>query len=205
MAIGDNYITADQVKQWTGLQGSEFDVLVEGVCTAMSRSIEDHCRRQFNKEASPSARVYQADDPCTLLVDDFYTTTGLVIQTDEDGDGVFETTWDASDFELHPLNGVRNGRPGFPYWKIRARRRGLRRFPWRYSEARVQVTAAWGWASVPDVVVQAAKIIVTDTFQLKDQRFGVAGTDQFGTLVRVRNNPIAKEMLNDYVRGSVLL
>lgn len=202
MAIGANYITGEQVKLWMSIEGSEFDVIVEDVVTAISRDIEDYCHRQFNQEADASARLYRPTSAGLCMVDDFYTEDDLIVETD-DGGGTFSTTWAASDYELRPLNGVRNGRPGFPYWMIAARSKGFKRFSAR-PEATVRVTAKWGWSKVPDNVIQAAKILASDTFQLKDSRMGVAGTDSFGTVIRVRDNMMAKNRLKNYVRGSVL-
>lgn len=204
MSIGDNYITADHVKQWMSLQGTEYDVLIEDVCSAISREIEDYCHRQFNKETAATARVYSPLVQHIAIVEDFYTATGLIVQTDDDGDGVYENTWSASDYELRPLNGVRNGRTGFPYWEIRARRSGTKRFTYS-PNANLQVTAKWGWNAVPDNVFQAAKLLAADAFQLKDQRLGIAGSDQFGTIVRVRDNMIAKNKLKSYILKSVFL
>jgi hypothetical protein len=204
MPIGDNYITADQIKTWMGLQGSEYDAIVEDVAVSISRDIEDYCHRQFNKDAVATARLYDPLSSGLVLVDDFYTTTGLVIQTDDDGDGVFETTWSAADYELRPLNGVRNGRGGWPYWQIRARKGSTKVFTHSPS-ANVRVTAAWGWAAVPDNVFQAAKQLAADTFQMKDNRLGVAGSDQFGNVIRVRENPFARMRLKNYMKGSVFV
>lgn len=204
MAIGDNYITTEQVKTWMSLQGSEYDSIVDDVCAAISRDIEDYCHRQFNKEDTPSARVYVPLSPHQVLTDDFHTSTGLIVKVDQDDDGVFETTLTSGDYELRPLNGVRNGRTGYPFWEIRLRSSASARFCGSRS-ATVEVTAAWGWAAVPDNVFQAAKQLASDTFQSKDSRMGLAGTDQFGTVIRVRDNVLARNRLKNYVRGSVFL
>lgn len=204
MAIGDNYITADQIKLWMGLQGSEYDVIVEDVATSISRDIEDYCHRQFNQDTSATARLYDPMNQGLVIVDDFYTTSGFILETDDDGDGVFENTWTTADYELRPLNGVRNGRTGWPYWQIVVRHNSTKRFV-ASPAANVRVTAQWGWAAVPDNVIQAAKQLAADTFQLKDNRLGIAGSDQFGNVIRVRDNMLAKKRLMNYVRGSVFV
>lgn len=202
MAIGDDYLTRDQVKLWMNLQGTEYDDIVDYVITSISRDIEDYCHRQFNKDLAPSQRLYDPTNHRQAVVDDFYTTTGFVLETDDDGDGVFETTWTPDDYELRPLNGIRNGRPGEPFWQIRVRRNSTKRFH-HSDSANIRVTAAWGWDAIPDNVLQAARQLAADTFQLKDNRLGVAGTDQFGTVIRVRDNQLARMRLKNYIRGSV--
>lgn len=206
MAIGDNYISDSDIKMWMNLQegNPQTDALTLEIATSISRDIEDHCHRQFNDAGAVSARVYEPNDRHHVIVDDFWTADGLIIQTDNDGDGVFETTWAATDYELRPLNGIRNGRPGWPYWMICRRQGSTQRF-YESLSANVQVTAQWGWQSVPDNVIQAAKMLAADTFQMKDNRFGVAGSDQFGTIVKVGQNRSAQRRLCNYVRGSVFV
>lgn len=209
MAIGDDYLTLDDIKRWTNYQGNEKDDIFAYVITAVSRDIEDYCHRQFNDAGVASARVYAPVSRDLCIVDDFWTTDGLVIQTDNDGDGVFETTWTEADYELRPLNGVRNGRPGWPYWQIRARPftgANIQRFHHSgHGVANVQVTARWGWQVVPASVVQAGRMLCADTFSLKDNRLGIAGADQFGTVVRVRDNLLARARLKEYARSRLML
>jgi hypothetical protein len=203
MAIGDNYLVRSDLVEWMSLQGDQWDSIIDDVIDAISRDIEDFCRRQFNDSGSVSPRVYRAIDHETVLVDDFWTAEGFILQTDDDNDGIFETTWTSDQYELRPLNGIRNGRPGFPYWEIARRHNSQNRFH-PNNLAQVQVTAQWGWQSVPTSVIQAAKMLAADTFQLKDSRLGIAGSDQFGTVVRVKDNGMARKRLSNYIRGSVL-
>lgn len=200
MALGADYITSAQLKSYMGIEIDAYDELLDNVANSTSREIEDHCHRQFNKAGSVSARVYSPLRPDLAIVDDISTTAGLVIKSDDDGDGVFETTWTADEYELRPLNGVRNGLAGWPYWQIHAV--GSRSFP-SARRANVQVTADWGWAAIPELVRQACFILASDTFQLKDSRLGVAGSDQFGQIVRVRDNQMAQQKLRHYVRQKV--
>lgn len=207
MALGANYITSAQLKSYMGLTTSSHDAEVAFAISSASREIEDFCNRQFNDAGTVSARVFHPQDRLTCVVDDFSTATGLIVKTDVDGDGVYETTWTSADYELNPLNGIQDGKPwvysrvnavGYTNW-----------FPyhqWRISRrASVQVTAQWGWATVPDPVFQACLILASDTFQLKDQRLGVAGSDAFGTIVRVKDSRMAAAKLIKYQRDRILV
>lgn len=198
MALGDTYITSALLKSYMGIEINTYDVQIADAVSSASREIEDYCHRQFNSASTVSARLFRPNGSHLLAVDDFSTTVGLIVESDEDGDGVFETTWATTDYELTPLNGVVNGQEGWPFWNIRAT--GInRRF--RYNpRANVRVTAKWGWAAVPTPVIQSAYILASDTFQLKDSRLGVAGSDQFGQIVRVRDNQTAASKLRYYVR-----
>jgi len=55
----------------------------------------------------------------------------------------------------------------------------------------------------PADVKQACKVLASDAFQYKDTRMGVAGADQFGTVIRVKDSGIACVLLKEYVRGRV--
>ena len=128
-------------------------------------------------DGSVSARVFAAEDPVTLKVDDFSTSTGLIVKTDTVGNGTFDRTWTSADYQLEPLNGVVEGIEGWPYWRIRAI--DDEAFPVDPTgRARVQVTAKWGWAAVPDAVFQACLIQSLANFKRKDAPFGVIGFDE---------------------------
>lgn len=203
MAIGDNYITTQELADYMNIQGSTYDARIAAVCSAVSREVEDFCHRQFNQAASPTARVYRPGDRCTAIVDDFSTTTGLIVATDNDDDGTFETTWVAADYALSPLNGVLNGRTGRPYWMIDAVGFSQRFHPTNHPN--LQVTAQWGWTAVPPEVKESCLMLGADTFQVKDSRFGVAGSDQFGNVTRVRDNVVAMNKLRHFVRQKVFV
>lgn len=200
MAIGALYVTEEELKVRLGLTEDDDvdDPAITSAVNAASAAIESSCHRQFNKETTASARMFTADSPSLLLTDDFHEITGLVVATDEDGDGVYETTWDPGAYLLTPLNGIVNGRPGWPYWRIKPR--GPHRFP--CSEGAVQVTAQWGWAAVPEPVVNAAYILAEELARLKDLPFGVAGYGDYGR-VRARENPNVALLLGPYLRDVV--
>lgn len=202
MPLGDPYATLPQLKAYLlGSQMAATDTLDDNELTdaleSASAEIEDHCDRQFNDAGTASPRLYKPLTSLLVLVDDFHTTTGLVVESDDDGDGVYETTWAAADYQLEPLNGVVGGRPGWPFCRIRAV--GSRRFG-----PMVQVTARWGWAAVPAPVHQSALILAAETHKLRSAPFGVAGFGEFG-VVRVRNNPMVAKKLRRYERNPVLV
>jgi hypothetical protein len=200
MAIGDAYATLAELKAYASVQKNTHDDLLEDVLAAASRGIELVCHRQFNVAATATARAYRPLHGRIVEVDDFHTTTDLAVATDSAGDGMYDTVWTSADFQLEPLNGVIGGQPGWPFSMVRAVNSLL--FP-TAARASVQVTAAWGWASVPTPVKQACLIVAEELFKLKDAPFGVAGMDTYGT-VRVRENPMVMRKLAPYVLDPVL-
>jgi hypothetical protein len=185
MALGDPYVTAAELKTYLNITGATDDALVLQAVNSASRQIERYCGRQFNKTTSATARVYRTDRCDQVQVDDFHTTTGLVIKNDTADDGTYAETWSSSDYVLEPFNGVEDGVTGFPYRKIVAVE--STRF-YTGPRARVEVTAQWGWTAVPDVVKQATYILAAQIFGLKNATLGVAGFGEFG-VVRVRDIP----------------
>jgi len=199
MALGDLYVDPEDLKTRLEIDNDEAMGRLVGAVHAACRGVETFCSRQFNDAGTVSARVFRATSCELVSVDDFSTTAGLVVKTDEDDDGVYETTWPAADYEVSPLNGIVDGVPGWPYWTIRAVRG--RRFPTR-QRASVQVTSRWGWAVVPTPVTESSNIAAEEIFKLKETPFGIGGYGDFG-VIRVRNNPFTSRMLAPYQRGTV--
>ncbi|MFF8831382.1 hypothetical protein [Streptomyces sp. NPDC015131] len=200
MALGDTYATLPQLKAYMGdvFTDPSRDAALGDALNSASREIERYCGRQFNNAGAVSAREFLALNAGRAFVDDFHTTTGLVVEV-EGSDGTW-TPWASGDYKLLPRNGIRDGMPGWPYTEIRAVRGGGKTFPGPYDEAHLRVTANWGWASVPAPVKQACLILAAETFQLRDAPLGVAGTNEFG-VVRVRDNKIAAAKLVPYRRA----
>jgi hypothetical protein len=205
MALGDPYATLDELKNRLriGLSDTTDDSALTSALAVASRAIDKACNRQFNDAGTPSARVFRTNSWYRAEVDDFSTTTGLVIKSDEADDGQFEVTWQAGlDYQLEPLNGVVDGEPGWPYWIICATESNYFNTWARW--AQLEVTARWGWAAVPAAIKEATLIVAEETFKLKDAPFGVAGFGEYGA-VRVRNNPMAWNLIAPYRRDVVLV
>lgn len=201
MAIGDDYITMADLKSYMNIQDDQYDARITSVATAVSREVEDHCHRQFNLDTGPTSRLYFPTSADSVITDDFSSDATVTVNTDVGLDGSYSQLWSASDFISMPINGVRNGIPGWPFWEIEAVG-NLYRFVDRRRPF-VQVTAVWGWLAVPKPVIEACLMLGADTFQMKDSRLGVAGSDQFGTVVRVRDSVVAQSKLKHYVRQKV--
>lgn len=189
MAIGDPYANPADLELRLGRPdpGTFADDLA-----AASQYLETYCHRQFNKETAATARTFRPLSGCFAVVDDFHTVTGLVIKTDEDGDGSFETTWTTADYELVPLGGVVGGVTGWPFFVVRAV--GSRLFPCN-RRASLQVTAQWGWAAVPYTIKKttletAASLSAMDAGAVQSESLdGYSVTYQ---QLSAKNGPLAK-------------
>lgn len=202
MALGDSYATLAQLKAHLGITDAIDDTLLTNALASTSRGIELVCGRVFNDAGSASAREYPPQTGRKVYTDDFHTTTGLVVATDADANGVYETVWTSAQYRAGPLNGVVGGQPGWPFYRLRAAVGSS--FTLYEGDCLVQVTARWGWAAVPDPIRQACLVVASEMHKLKDAPFGVAGFGDYGA-VRVRANPVAMGWLAPYVREPTLM
>lgn len=199
MALGDPYITAAELAVYVGIGDTVDDATLQHVVDAVSRGIDGYCGRQFQQTTTASARRYRPASRWLVdAVDEFHTATGLIVKTDDDDDGTFETTWASTDFELAPIDGVVGGVAGWPFNEIVAVE--SRSFPCTRRTS-VEVTAQWGWAAVPSDVVEAAYIQGNRVFKRRGSPEGVAGFGEFGVVRVVRLDPDVQAMLNTYNRN----
>lgn len=208
MPIGDSYATLALLKTRLNIANSntDDDAALTSALAAASLEIEGITGRQFNDAGSATARVYYPDDLANIIVDDFSTVTGLIVAADYSNGTSYATVIAAANYQVEPLNGVVDGTPGWPFYRIRAIQTW---YPlWLatigYPRASVQITARWGWAAVPTPVVEACLQMAESIFKMKEAPFGVAGTDAFGT-IRVRENPMVTSLLQRYIRSPILI
>lgn len=209
MAVTNGYTTLALLRTFMGAPTNPADELMEAAINAASRSIDNYCQRRFWLDSVAVARTYT---PCSLsgldLGDDIGDSSSVVVKTDASGDGTFETTWAATDFQLLPVDAP-YGTEAAPWTAIRAV--GTRTFPWLANTwltrlDRVQVTAKWGWPAVPDSVSYACRMKAARLVSRKDSPQGVAGFGEFGP-VRLSRSEDADVMLllDPYRRMPVLV
>ena len=123
---GVAYALLEQLKAQLGVPASDVrnDETLVGIIDAVSRLIDAECNTQFY--ASNETLYYTPFYSHQLLVDDILSVTSL--ETDADGDGVYETTWASTDYVLAPYNAQTGSQPR-PYWCIERSRVGPYSFP----------------------------------------------------------------------------
>lgn len=207
-ALGDPYITLPELKTYLSIDPAKLsmDERLLNAANSASREIEQFCGRQFNKATAATARSFEPASQYVTHVDDFHTTEGLIIEIDYGG-GNFGLPLSSSEYKLLPYNGIVDGQPGWPYSRIRLRNTWFPYHGRRYlgDRGEVRVTAQWGWTAVPSSVKQACFLLAAQTFKLADAPFGVAGMDQFGGVVRVRDLPQVASKLNRFVSTPIMV
>jgi hypothetical protein len=184
MAITNGYATRNQIKAALriGTADTIDDDLIDNCAGAASRLIDGYCNRQFWSVGSATTRVYMAENEFYCHIDDI-AGTAITLKTSGATDGVFDVTWSTTDYQLEPLNGRLDGLQ-WSYDKIRAV--GDYLFPTvngNYGEqALVELTAVFGWPSVPEPVTQATIIQASRIFKRYDSPLGVAGFGDLGAI-----------------------
>jgi hypothetical protein len=207
MAVGDGYCTLVELKERVSIDDNVDDLQIISAIGASSRWIDEHCQRSFNQTTS-QARVLDAEDYRTLCLGGFGDLVSVAtLKTDDNLDGVFETTWAASDYQLLPI--VAPTRPDpHPYTSIRST--GTRFFPLASCAGRlglIEVTGVWGWPAVPDAVHEACLIQSARVFKRRGSPEGVTGwQSEFGPIrVSARADPDVEALLAPYRRTVVLV
>lgn len=179
----------------------------ERAILAASRQIDLWCGRFFYLDTAPSARTYNASDRTCTCTGDFASTSGVIVKTDVDGDGVFETVWTSGQWQAQSdsvpnMPFVRFN--GWPWTQITTTTR-TREFPVSGRTPSIEVTATWGWGAVPVAVEQACESLATLYYRSKDSSSG--GMIGIDNVERLSTDPIAvaQSLVRDYaVPGGTL-
>lgn len=200
-AVTNGYCTtADLATYLTVSAASYANDLANAINTA-SREIDGWCARRFYADADASARTYWTKDQQVLIIDDAWSIS--TVKSSSADNGTYDTTWTVgSDLICEPLNGVADGLSGLPTWRLRWTTPTL---PLNTRLPAVQVTAKWGWATVPEPVRQACLIIAGEVFKLREAPFGVAGFGEMGAVRIGKMSPQAVALLRPYRTGDSLL
>lgn len=198
------YATLAELRSFVGIPVADTadDVTLQLALDAAGAQVDRFCDRTFGADASVTTRLYAADLGGVLTVDPISTLTGLIVATDENGDGTYETTWTVgTDFRLEPINAAAAGNP----W-TRLVALGPRWFPrLQYGRPGVSVTAKFGWPGgvAPAPVKEATLIQAARLWKRKDAPFGVAGSVEFGSEMRLlaKLDPDVESLLRPYRRN----
>jgi hypothetical protein len=192
MAIVNGYCSLADVKSSARITDNVDDSMLELAVESASRLIDSYTQRYFYN-AGTATRLFAPQDSYVTEIDDLITLTTL--QT-SDGE-TFDTTWQAKDYQLEPLNGVVDGLTGYPATRIRAIDDFI--FTHLTGEATVRVIGIWGWSAVPTAVKQATVIQAARIFKRNDSPLGIAGFGEMGAIrVGTQLDPDVKQLIEAY-------
>lgn len=195
-AAASGYVSPAELRSALRITDANDDGELLAAIAATTAAIDHYTDRRFTPPTSASARYYTARLDAergrwVVDLDDLMTTTSLALKADEDGDGVFETTKVLdTDYRLEPWNAAAFGKP----WTLAVCESGVT-LP---SATRgIEVTARWGWSSIPKAVKEAAIIQAVRFFKRKDAPFGVLGSpDGFVARLTPQLDPDVKLVLS---------
>lgn len=182
MAITNGYCTLADVKAALRITDTIDDALLENSINSASRMIDQYCNRYFYSTSAGEVRYYKANDGFVCWIDDAQSISE--IKTSATDPLIFDTTWEAADYQVLPANRWANG-AYYPITGITATDNLL--FPVWADMALVKVTAQFGWASVPDPIKFACIIQASRLFKRLESPLGVAGVSDIG-IMRVGAN-----------------
>jgi hypothetical protein len=194
MAITNGYATLNEIKAYLSISDTTDDTLLEKLVESSSRSIDKIANRRFYADTSATTRLYRAYSDIFVYTDDISGTSGLVVKVDEDGNGTYSKTVTLNtDFILDPLTASALGRP-FTQLTMVSNTETWPIFPGLTQNGLrpgVQVTAKFGWPSVPSDVNVACLILTADLYKRKDAPGGVLGLGDLGV---IRMSPVGRDV-----------
>lgn len=189
-----SYVTAEQLRDYLGVSDN-VDVtsaLTDAVADA-SAWVDAHCYRSFAvpaNGATPTQRTFQTISTSSCWVDDFSTTSGLVVTTSAD-----RLTWrtiDAGNIAAAPPNAL-VASPPRAYTAVETL--GVESL-----DEWVRVTALWGWTLVPEPVERATKLVAHWLLKRRDSPYGIEGFDGVALRVSGKGDPDVLRLLSDLRR-----
>jgi hypothetical protein len=197
------YASLDELKSMLRITNVSTDDLdMTSKLVSAQGQIEDDCGRRFYRDSVASSRIYMPTHPNLLEVDDIATATGLIVEIGTINNNAFSTLASTA-FDYLPDNCLAKGRPieylrrtwgawatsfntGIPYTT------GL--------NARVRVTAVWGWPSIPEEIKNATLLKAARLFRRKDSPEGIRGFSDMGVVRVTRYDPDYDNLIGRYVR-----
>lgn len=194
MAITNGYCTRGDLTDQLRITDNIDDKIIDRAITAASRQIDGRCGRRFYADSTATTRYYIPRSSTFTIVDDISSLTGLVIATDADVNGTWETTLTVgTDVQLGPANALARNEPITTLRAIQAY------FPMSTVDREtLAVTAKWGWPAVPDAIKEATALLSARIFKRYDSPLGVAGFGDLGAITVRRLDPDVELLIAPY-------
>jgi hypothetical protein len=215
MPWAPSYATVDELTDFVRIDDAADDSVITAALAGASRMIDHACDprpghwRQFGRTDQPDARYFTPSrrgydvhvrDQWVVLVDDIATEVGLVVAADLSGDGSYV---EITGVILLPRSAEGQALP----WTSVLFAGSSMPCPPLIAES-VKVTAEWGWPAVPVAIHEACMIQASRLISRRDAPFGVAGSPEVGSEVRLlaKLDPDVENLVRPFVRkiGTVL-
>lgn len=192
--IENGYCTLANLKSSDVLSftNTSHDEILEDIITAASREIDRETSRQFYQASE--TRYYTAQNPYCIEVDDIDAESGVTVEIDLNGDGIYEYTLASTDYTLAGYN---DRKKGYPYSKIELTPNA--QYTFSTTRKGNKVTAPFGWASVPRDVKLLCIQLANREYQRLRTALGVAGASAVGQItMEIPSDPDIERKLNKF-------
>lgn len=184
------YVTIADMKALLKITDDVDDPQLQLAAEAASALVDGYAGRTFGRVTA--TRRYTATAPDLVLVPDLVSVSAVAV--DQDGDGVYEEAWAATDYALWPAWAAAER---LPYAGLRVSEASARCFPLHLDA--VRISGEFGFPAVPPEVVQATLLMAARIFRRRDAIFGVVGGGDMGQAVVVpRLDPDVAQLLMRY-------
>lgn len=212
-----DYTTTESIKDRLRLYGSSIDTnaqqenaILSSMIAAASRAIDKWTLRNFypqtltlyfaaSYDESERSNLFNQRPSATHLDlgEDLLSVTSL--KTDEDGDGVYEITWAATDYILEPWNAAAKIRP-YEYISTNPMQ-GRYRFP--YLPKSIEIVGSWGYAnSPPEPIKEACERLVERMYRMRDVNMAqlaiIEGVNAQSALNMLKKSPDVVDYIMSY-------
>lgn len=196
MAWAPDYATDRELASYLRIGDANDDQELGLAVTGASRAIDHATNRQFGKVDSAEARTFEARWSRTrgayvVEIEDLMTLDSLDVV-------VAGSSLASSAYQILPVNAAAEGMPWTRLLVESATSPTIGTGP-----CTVAVTAEWGWAAVPDTIVNACLLQASRLFQRRNAPFGVAGSPDLGSEVRLlaKIDPDVETLVRPYRRN----
>lgn len=216
-----NYVRLSVLKDRIGTPiNTDHDAMLEMIIQGVSRAIDRLCKRPTNAFVGTAAavRVYDVEgepapyfggwdlarsdapsrQPAPAPPKIGWWAAVTAVKTDDDGDGVYETTWATTDYELLPPNAAAEGRP---YTHIRERRGGTKTL--LAGANMLQITGTFGEVASatdpPDIIREATILMAHRLYERRKSALGrtAAPQEMGGSIAITRIDPDVVLLLDE--------
>lgn len=194
MAWAPDYVLATALRSYLRIDDTDDDVEIALAITAASRAVDRAAHRQFGQVDAAEDRTYVAEwdrrrARWVVSIDDLQAATDLVVTVDAGA---------INSFTLEPLNAAQLGRP----YELLVVGLDSAVSPIGGEHQVTLNSDLWGWAAVPEPVEQATLIQAARFFKRRDAPFGVAGSPDLGSELRLlaKVDPDVAVVLSSYQR-----
>ena len=144
----DAYVSLDTLKSSgvLNITGTGDDARLLQLIESVSRLVDRYCNRHFY--VLNAVRKFDGDGTLVLLVPDLVSVDSNGLNTDDDKDRTFETTWAASDYLLLPSNAdptTASNPLSRPYTGVEVDVDAGTKSAFPVGRQTVQIAGQWGW------------------------------------------------------------